>query len=372
MLEMARKWGLGLCTLVAAFGCASTATEKSTGTNWITCDTDADCALVQDARCSDEKVCVDPQGVKISKSVLAGRDGGPGGGSGSGGASGSAGASGSGTASGSGGAIANGGASGNGNTGGAANSPSTGGSAAVDAGTGGAATAIGCFSPGQNLGTVNDPGAFGCKCSPSAPGFCVGGVALVCTDGRWQAVEDGPCWDCWTPDRPDLAEGNPSNGCDCTTENEMACMHTMRGGYATAMCSGGKWTRRLDINACSCTSDARCGYGSRCESGICAMARCEVDGMRYAAGATDIADPVNCNTCQCMQDGTLECTRYPCPVSSCPSGTTRETACLECGPTDGCSLVRTGCLPLCDTASDCSAPAPYCNPQTHTCTQGCP
>jgi hypothetical protein len=340
---------------------------------------------VQGARCGNEKVCVDPSGAKIPKSALiSGGDGGPGGETGSGGGSGSGSGSGNGngSGSGSGSGSGNGGVGGNGSGSGgsagasggtAGTSSSSGGIGGNDGGlrTGGVAGQSSCYSPAQNLAHVNEPDAVGCRCSSSAPGFCVGSVALVCTDGRWQAVEDGPCWGCWTPDQPDLAEGNPSNGCACTNENETACMHTTRGGYATAMCSGGLWTRRLDINACTCESDARCGYGSRCEGGICAAATCDVDGMRYAVGTTDIADPVTCNVCECMPGGTLSCTMYPCPVGLCPSGTTRNEVCLECGQAGGCSLLRTGCLPRCETSADCGGqPGSMCYPTTHVCGVG--
>lgn len=386
MLERSTKWGLGLLGLAASFGCASTVTQKSTGTNWVECETDDDCAFVGGARCSADKVCVDSSGAKIAKSALGSGDAGP---NNTGGtmsrrdAGRGAGGAGAIEAGGAGGAIIDtGGVFG---TGGAIVEAGTGGAiaetggvfgtgGALDGGraSGGVAGASSCYSPGQNLDIAYEPGAVGCRCSASAPGFCEQGVALMCDNGRWQAVIDGPCMTCWTPDQPDLAAGIPSEGCACTTENETACMHTAREGYATALCTGGKWTRRLDMNACTCASDARCGYGSRCESGICAAARCDVDGMRYAVGTTDIADPVTCNNCSCQSDGTLACTAYPCPAAFCPSGTTRETACLECGPAGGCALTRTGCLPHCDTTADCTpaGPGTMCYSTSHVCGVG--
>lgn len=50
-----------------------------------------------------------------------------------------------------------------------------------------------CYSPAQNLGTAYDDGAIGCSCTDEAD-QCVEDVALVCKDGQWLAVIDGPCW----------------------------------------------------------------------------------------------------------------------------------------------------------------------------------
>ncbi len=55
-----------------------------------------------------------------------------------------------------------------------------------------------CYSPTQNLDWAYDDGAEGCACDEGSAGQCVAdsqgrNVALVCEDGRWLAVEDGPC-----------------------------------------------------------------------------------------------------------------------------------------------------------------------------------
>lgn len=50
-----------------------------------------------------------------------------------------------------------------------------------------------CFSPTQNLNTAYDSGSEGCPCSDQDHARCVDGVALICEEERWQAVEDGPC-----------------------------------------------------------------------------------------------------------------------------------------------------------------------------------
>jgi hypothetical protein len=55
-----------------------------------------------------------------------------------------------------------------------------------------------CFSPVRNLDRAYDDGAVGCSCTDE-PSVCVPDstgreVALICSSGRWTAVEDGPCF----------------------------------------------------------------------------------------------------------------------------------------------------------------------------------
>lgn len=50
-----------------------------------------------------------------------------------------------------------------------------------------------CYSPKQHLERAYEEGAIGCACAAGSESVCVEGVGLVCSDGRWQAVEDGPC-----------------------------------------------------------------------------------------------------------------------------------------------------------------------------------
>lgn len=56
-----------------------------------------------------------------------------------------------------------------------------------------------CFSPNQQLDMAYTAGAQGCDCELGSSGVCVPDatgrrVALLCEeDGRWHAVEDGPC-----------------------------------------------------------------------------------------------------------------------------------------------------------------------------------
>jgi hypothetical protein len=70
----------------------------------------------------------------------------------------------------------------------------TAGSTAGSAGAGGALAVPGCYSPTMNLATAYEPSAKGCACDADQDAdICVKNVALICENGTWQAVEDGPC-----------------------------------------------------------------------------------------------------------------------------------------------------------------------------------
>ncbi len=49
-----------------------------------------------------------------------------------------------------------------------------------------------CYSPDQNVEDAYVEGALGCACDNDEP-QCIDGVGLVCDEGWWQSVEDGPC-----------------------------------------------------------------------------------------------------------------------------------------------------------------------------------
>jgi hypothetical protein len=106
---------------------------------------------------------------------------------------GAAGSSGSGATS---GGSTGGGASASGGTG-----PGTGGRGGATSGGGGTGGSSGaCFSPDENPELGLDPSAIGCACDEE-PGVCVALedgpgfhlVAMLCSGGRWNSVEDGPC-----------------------------------------------------------------------------------------------------------------------------------------------------------------------------------
>jgi len=56
-----------------------------------------------------------------------------------------------------------------------------------------------CFSPTENvqLAQLDGGSAKGCSCidtPANAAGFCVGGAGILCSEGFWVSVQDGPCW----------------------------------------------------------------------------------------------------------------------------------------------------------------------------------
>lgn len=58
---------------------------------------------------------------------------------------------------------------------------------------------LNCFSPTQNLESACEVNSVGCDCNSAVDeGVCVMDkngqfVALICSEDKWTAVEDGPC-----------------------------------------------------------------------------------------------------------------------------------------------------------------------------------
>ena len=88
-----------------------------------------------------------------------------------------------------------------------------------------------------------------------------------------------------------------------------------------------------------------------CGGKLTGTGSCEVNGVVYPSGSSDIDDPGSCNTCGC-EDGQLLCTDIACPEPG-EAGTVYGTTCSQCGLAGGCAVTRTGCLPSCEDESDC-------------------
>lgn len=73
---MNRPYLAGWFFLAVAAGCASPSNQdKSTGTNWLECQDEADCARVEGATCRRDHVCVDRGKKPIQASVVDGSGG---------------------------------------------------------------------------------------------------------------------------------------------------------------------------------------------------------------------------------------------------------------------------------------------------------
>jgi len=90
-----------------------------------------------------------------------------------------------------------------------------------------------------------------------------------------------------------------------------------------------------------CSAEGRCVTDSDPKDGV----GCRVGGVTYQDGAQDVPDPFSCNSCEC-DDGHLICTEINCP-NACPDGAVPDTGCFQCGPTDACLVLETGCFPAC-------------------------
>jgi hypothetical protein len=100
--------------------------------------------------------------------------------------------------------------------------------------------------------------------------------------------------------------------------------------------------------------DGRCTlvHSSTCSVGIPARVS-PTAGLPASPGDTGIKDPFSCNTCTCQPDGTLLCGSEDCPVP-CSRGLAPGTTCDSCGYNENCDVLRTACLPSCETTADCA------------------
>jgi hypothetical protein len=117
-------------------------------------------------------------------------------------------------------------------------------------GTGGAA----CYSPFQNVSRAYDQTLPGCSCQTSSS-ICIQGVALICFNGQWQAVIDGPCW--YAPNGRNCV-GEVASAADCLALfqvcSELGTDRFCGEGRATNLCPNGVIVQ----TAGECYADASC------------------------------------------------------------------------------------------------------------------
>ncbi len=115
-----------------------------------------------------------------------------------------------------------------------------------------------CYSPEQNLEHAYDDDAFGCACEAEedvcasylAEDLREHEVALICIDGYWEAVEDGPCMSrsglgCYSPiQNLDIAYEEGASGCPCEDQEGLCATSLVEGerGHDVALlCIDGFW-----------------------------------------------------------------------------------------------------------------------------------
>jgi hypothetical protein len=176
---------------LAGVACSSPVPSgKSTGTNWLACKSDNDCAEVSGARCGEHSVCVDASGEPIARSRFFSDAGAP---------------------------LQDGG-----------RRPST------DA-----------VAPRHDAGTQPEclaPHDDGLPCKGSVgpcSSDCIGGVQteVSCMDGHWITTRVSPCGDKGglPPDCPNEVDGS-------SCQADQSCLDTCIGGWRHVdVCDAGKW-----------------------------------------------------------------------------------------------------------------------------------
>lgn len=127
-----------------------------------------------------------------------------------------------------------------------------------------------------------------------------------------------------------LAIEVPEAGCPCSKEPDECVLteYDSRPWLLSFSCQNGKWES---------VEDGVCGDGRQ--------SACRVDGVTYPHGARNIPSPFDeCNHCSCGDGQLVDCTIIECGDIECGEGSYPARRCVECGPTDACLEVETGCL----------------------------
>jgi hypothetical protein len=137
---------------------------------------------------------------------------------------------------------------------------------------------------------------------------------------------------------------NPEKG------EAIATAQALQQEYAGGQCRG-----NVLCGECAPAQFGYCTLEGRCETihDMGGGAACKVGGIVYPSGASNIPDPVSCNTCECS-DGQLGCTLIGCSMP-CPTDSVFGTQCAQCGPADACEVVEHACLPVCTDACESGA-----------------
>lgn len=218
----------------------------------------------------------------------------------------------------------------------------------------------GCFYEGNfyDYGQTF-PAGDGCNTCECQQDGTVGCTAIGCTvcsdvsDAYGLAMDEAKTCD---PNQTGQCSKPITEGlnCGCTTfvnpENSEAieAVHAAQDDWSALSCGGD-----VVCGACASPSGAYCSAEGRCETvwGASGDASCQVDGVVYPSGSSDVPDPFSCNTCSCENGELTGCSENDCP-SECPPNSVQGTQCAQCGADDGCEVVDHACLPVCNDTCD--------------------
>lgn len=195
----------------------------------------------------------------------------------------------------------------------------------------------------RKLNGTHDGCGFQMPMAPGDEGFDAERKACVEELVRAIAATEHP--GCYSPTNlPDPSGSREQVGCECNGSAQLCVVG--EGGHQFALiCDGERWSSVED---------------GPCDPGV--GPRCQVSGPEYTQivrPGTQVPSPFSwCNTCECGEFGKLEqCTEDLCAERACPAGTAPGERCLGCGPTGGCAVMETGCLPTCERNQDCASGA---------------
>ena len=193
-------------------------------------------------------------------------------------------------------------------------------------------------------------------CDTGKLGVCARG-SRVCANGKWsecRAAQTAQAEVCDARNLDEDCDGNPNNGCECTSGMQRPCTALGHCIAGQQLCMNGRWG--------PCSSRA-CAPGEMCASGSCrpfdlptgtyseTCSGCTYDGLTLRCSSCEGGtNPTSINPTLCLTDitnclGTLKCDMGGIGASILPAGSYLET-CTGCRREFcGARLVCQSCAP---------------------------